>query len=79
MVVVDNKTVGELTVYEALMITLLGLALANLLSDALRTLFFTSFNFNENSLKDKAYALLLPLLFLFFIISIFKPSKVSLF
>ncbi len=74
-----QKKASELKVLEILIISLIGLSLANLLTDALKSLFFKNLKFDENSSKDKFYALLIPLSVLFLIIYVTKPKESSLF
>ena len=72
------KKLADLEVYEVLIITLIGLALADLLSSSIKTLFFNTLRFNEKSFKDNMMTFLLPLLILFIIIFITKPPPESL-
>jgi hypothetical protein len=74
-----KKTIGELEVYEVLIISLIGVGLANLVSDSVRTLFYSTFGFNPNSFKDSIYTFILPLLLLFVVIFVTKPKETSLF
>ena len=78
-VIKEMKSLQELKVYEVLLISLVGLALANMLSDSLKTLFFKTLCFNESSFKDRTYAFLLPLLILLIIVFLTKPPETSLF